>query len=276
MGYIDYMNVFNRWLEADSPTDKVIILYYGLLNTFNRRGWPVWAGIDTQRLMILARTTDKKTALRARDTLARAGFIEYKRGKRGRATEYRLLEYSGKFLPGNATENATIRATENATTNKIKTKTKKKTSLSGGGEGVGTSEGERAVWDFTIEHYGSLDVYLGMTEEIKAEAGAVAEELFSLYTNRHPTKMDVAKVYSCVRPLEGGVVLPFPEERVQLLSYAFQAANKAGKPGDWRYIEGTLGRIHRRGQTTPEEADDFDDLLAELRRNGGHGQIIAT
>ena len=82
MGYIDYMNVFNRWLEADSPTDKVIILYYGLLNTFNRRGWPVWAGIDTQRLMILARTTDKKTALRARDALVRAGFIEYKRGKR--------------------------------------------------------------------------------------------------------------------------------------------------------------------------------------------------
>lgn len=122
MTYIDYMNSFNRWLETDSPTDKVIILYYGLLNTFNRRGWPGWAGIDTQRLMILAQTTDKKTALRARDALVRAGFIEYKRGRRGKATEYRLLEYGGKSLPGNTTENATIRATENATPNKTKTK----------------------------------------------------------------------------------------------------------------------------------------------------------
>lgn len=133
------------------------------------------------------------------------------------------------------------------------------------------SEGERAVWDFTTEHYGNLDVYLSMTEEVKAEAGSVAEELFSLYTNRHPTQMDVARVYSCVRQLEGGVALPFPEERVRLLSYDFHAANEAGKPGDWRYIDGILGRIHRRGQTTSEEADDFDDMLAERRRNGRHG-----
>lgn len=110
-----------------------------------------------------------------------------------------------------------------------------------------------------------------MTEEIKAEAGAVAEELFSLYTNRQPTKMDVAKVYSCVRPLEGGVVLPFPEERVGLLSYAFQTANEAGKPGDWRYIEGILGRMYQRGLDTSEAADDFDDLWEDLRRNSGHG-----
>lgn len=125
--YIDYLNDFNQWLEADNPTDKVVVLYYGLLSTFNRRGWPRWAGVDTQRLMILARTSDKKVAFRARDALIKAGFLEYKPGKKGVATEYRLLKFGGESTTENATENATESATENATENATPNKTKTKT-----------------------------------------------------------------------------------------------------------------------------------------------------
>lgn len=130
MTYIDYLNDFNQWLEDDNPTDKAVVLYYGLLSTFNRRGWPRWAGVDTQRLMILARTSDKKVAFRARDVLVKAGFLQYKSGKKGTATEYRLLKFGGKSTTENATENATESDTEsdteNATPNKTKTKTKTK------------------------------------------------------------------------------------------------------------------------------------------------------
>lgn len=135
MTYIDYLNDFNRFLEDDNPTDKVIVLYYALLNMFNRRGWPRWAGVDTQRLMAYSRTTTKTTALRARNALADAGLIEYRPGKKGKATEYRLLKYGCKFDTENGTESDTVTATvsdtksatENATPNKTKTKTKTKT-----------------------------------------------------------------------------------------------------------------------------------------------------
>lgn len=142
MTYIDYLNLFNQWIEDDNPTDKAIILYYSLLNMFNRRGWPRWAGVDTQRLMILARTTSKPTAFRARDALASAGLIEYRSGKKGKATEYSLKKYCSKSIPQseteynteneteskndtkNRTQSETESGTENVTPNKTKTKTK--------------------------------------------------------------------------------------------------------------------------------------------------------
>ena len=116
MTYIDYLNGFNQWLEqADSPTDKAIILYYGLLNTFNRRGWPRWAGVDTQQLMMLVRVTNKPTAFRARDALVEAGLIEYKPGRKGKASEYRLLKFGNIKRTENATENVTRNVTQNVT-----------------------------------------------------------------------------------------------------------------------------------------------------------------
>ena len=124
MTYIDYLNGFNQWLEqADSPTDKAIILYYGLLNTFNRRGWPRWAGVDTQQLMMLVRVTNKPTAFRARDALVEAGLIEYKPGRKGKASEYRLLKFGNIKRTENATENVTRNVTQNVTEDVTKTVT---------------------------------------------------------------------------------------------------------------------------------------------------------
>lgn len=127
MGYIDYVNDFNRFIEDASFTDKAIVLYHALLDLFNRRRWPEWTPVDTQRLMILARSANKPTALRARDALANAGFIEYRSGKKGKATEYRLLKYrctsDTENVTGNVTESVTESVTENVTPNKTKTKT---------------------------------------------------------------------------------------------------------------------------------------------------------
>lgn len=125
---------------------------------------------------------------------------------------------------------------------------------------------------FATEHYDRLDIFLSMTEGVKAEAGAVAEKLFSIYTNRQPTQADVARVFSHSRSLvgdnDGGAI---SYNRVKLLAKAFETANFAAKPGDWRYIEGVLAKMYQRGQTTSDEADDFDDLWVDLRRNSGHG-----
>lgn len=112
MTYIEYLNAFNQWLEEDNPTDNAIILYYAFLNMFNRRGWPRWAGVDTRRLMSMVRTTSNKTAYRARDALISAGFIEYRPGKKGKASEYRLLERNTRNDTENNTENDIANDTE--------------------------------------------------------------------------------------------------------------------------------------------------------------------
>lgn len=138
-------------------------------------------------------------------------------------------------------------------------------SLPGGGEGAATSEGRRAVEDYATEHYDNLDVYLSMTVDVKAEVCKIARVIFEKYTNREPTEMEEAMVFSYVRPLEDGPMLPFPEERVKLLAHAFRQANITGKPGNWRYIIGVLANSHKRGHDTVEQAEDYDDLLGDLR-----------
>ncbi len=116
MTYIDYINRFNQWIEEAHPPDKTVILYYGLLHLFNRRGWPEWAGIDSRQLAVLVRTSNKTTAYHAREMLAEAGLIEVRTGRKGKATEYRLVE----------TANRAINRTENRTPNKKQTKTETK------------------------------------------------------------------------------------------------------------------------------------------------------
>lgn len=264
--YIEYLNGFTRWIETDSPTDKVIILYYGLLSTFNHRRWPRWTGVDTQRLMMLARTSDKKTALRARDALVRAGFIEYKRGKRGKVTEYHLLEYSGKSLPENSTENATISATQDATPNKNKTETKKKTFSSGGDGGAApapapVSEAAAAVGECLLERDIDKSLYFGMTDAVQGEAAQIAEELFSKFGWGTPGAVDISKVfdYTCHREgVRDETQITFHKERVKLLTYAFEQAAKKGEPRNWNYIDGVMRKLARRGIDTVEKAEDYD------------------
>lgn len=264
MSYIDFLNAFNDWIEEDNPTDKVVILYYGLLNTFNRRRWPEWAGVDTQRLMVLARTTDKKSALKARDALVKAGLIEYRRGKKGKATTYRLLKYGGKILPKNTTKNATENATESAPPIQEKEKDVKKDFSVGGGDRAGArEEAENEVGVYMQDR--QLDPFstFGATEEVVGEAARFADAIFKKFTRRQPTEADIASVFERIRHQEhddvaGAWKITLMPERKNLLMYAFEQAALSGKPGDWKYINGILANMHRRGITSLDAAEDYD------------------
>lgn len=124
MTYIDYLNDFNQWLESNPLPGNAQLLYFRLLNVFNRAGWPEQVQVDTLRLMLMM-DCRKDAAYRARDRLRDAGFIQYRKGKKGSPTAYFLSDKTTV----SATENATVSATENATENAthIKTKTKTKT-----------------------------------------------------------------------------------------------------------------------------------------------------
>lgn len=265
MGYIDYMNTFNRWIEEGRPSDKAIVLYYGLLNLFNQRRWPEQTAIDNPRLLSLTRTTDKGVAKRARDDLVKAGFVEYVPGVgRGRATEYRLLEKGEDYLPLKSPPEI---HPESPPPNKIKKKIK---TFSGGGEGATpVSEAAAAVGECLLERGIDKSLYFGMTDTVQREAAQIAEELFSKFGWGMPGAVDISKVfdYTCHREgVRDETQITFQKERVKLLAYAFEAAATAGKQRDWNYIDGVMRKLAQRGIDTVEKAEDYD-----YERNGGYG-----
>lgn len=130
MTYIDRLNHFNRWLESNALPGNAQLMYFKLLNVFNRAGWPESVQVDTLRLMQMLDIADKRTVYRARDKLAEAGFISFQKGSKGNPTRFTLIEY--KFPTAYGTESSTKSSTESSTKNStkngtyIKNKNKKK------------------------------------------------------------------------------------------------------------------------------------------------------
>ena len=91
MTYIDYLNEFNRWVENNHLTLPAQVLYFRMLNVFNRAGWPEWVPVDTIRLQVMTNGLSKPAAYRARDELVKAGFIQYQQGKKGAPSRYSLV-----------------------------------------------------------------------------------------------------------------------------------------------------------------------------------------
>lgn len=132
MTYIDYLNDFNQWLETNALPASSQLMYYKLLHVFNRAGWPEDVGVDNLRMMLMLDGAAKTTVIKAREKLIAAGFIDYKKGRKGVPNRYVLsLRYKNDtvYATENATENATVYATKSTTENAthIKTKTKTKT-----------------------------------------------------------------------------------------------------------------------------------------------------
>ena len=119
MTYLDYLNDFHRWLESDTLPGSSQLMYFKLLNVFNRAGWPEYVRVDNLRMMVMIGAESKRAVIRARDKLVESGFIEFQKGKKGSPSRY----YLGKGSH-NVTESVTESVTENVTHNKTEKKTK--------------------------------------------------------------------------------------------------------------------------------------------------------
>lgn len=134
MTYIERLNEFHQWLESNTLPGNAQLLYFRLLNVFNRAGWPEHVQVDTRRLTTLAEC-EKDAAYRARDRLRDAGFISYRKGKKGAPTTYFLSdktpESESETAPESesetASESETIITSESDTINATHIKTKTKT-----------------------------------------------------------------------------------------------------------------------------------------------------
>ena len=64
MTYIDYLNDFNRWLESGNLPGGSQLMYFKLLNVFNRAGWPEYVQVDMQSCVITFSTALEKSRTR--------------------------------------------------------------------------------------------------------------------------------------------------------------------------------------------------------------------
>lgn len=128
--YIDYLNQFNLWLESNALPASSQLMYFKLLNIFNRAGWPETVQVDNRKMELLLDVQSEATVIRARERLVSAGFISYKKGKKGTPNQYSLVDIYSNDCSISASESASISdsisASESASHIKTKNKTKNK------------------------------------------------------------------------------------------------------------------------------------------------------
>ena len=90
MSYIVYLNEFNRWLESNELSNTAQLLYFKLLDVFNRAGWPESVQLSLLKVMVMARLRSASAASAARDALREAGFLAFIDEDGGEAGRYFL------------------------------------------------------------------------------------------------------------------------------------------------------------------------------------------
>ena len=178
---------------------------------------------------------------------------------RDRVNRYR----SKKAASCNVTQSVTGNVTDtlcNAPT--VPNLTKPDQLFSGGGDDARARASEE-ISDFAAGRDMDPSLYFGVTPEIHAEVEAFTDAAFSRFAKRPPTENDDAQAFMALYssredPGTGNWIMTIPRDNKDLLLYAFEAASNAGKPGDWRYINGVLSKLRQRGIRTLQEAEDYD------------------
>lgn len=95
MNYLLQIVAFEKWCETNSLPPAAQLLWYKLMHVANGTGWREWFGVDNQRAMWLIRTRDEKTLIRNREKLIQSGLIRYKRGSKGKPSQYKIVTLTG-------------------------------------------------------------------------------------------------------------------------------------------------------------------------------------
>lgn len=186
---------------------------------------------------------------------------ENRRAKtRDRVKRYRDKKAAAAACDGNTPSNDHCNVTDtpsNAPT--IPDHTIPDHSFSGGGDDA-RAWAREDVEQFCQGRDLDMEAYFGTTMAIKASVIAFTCEIFNRFATRQPTQIDQVHVFRAIVEQSEGPEwsVHLSDSRKELLLYACEAAAKAGKPGDWNYIDGVLIRLHQRGIRTLEQAEDYD------------------
>ena len=91
MNYLAEIVAFERRIEVETLSGYSQLIWYRLMSLSNKSYWAEWVTVDNPRLMSLSGIKSKSTFLRARDELIDFGLIDYRRGKKGRPNQYRMI-----------------------------------------------------------------------------------------------------------------------------------------------------------------------------------------
>lgn len=193
---------------------------------------------------------------------------ENRRAKtRERVKRFRDRKNGITETPGNADGNAPCNVTEtpgNASTRPDLTipDLTRPNIFSGGGDDA-RAQAREEVSQFCMSRDLDPSIYFGMTAEIRDGVKAFTDALFAKFTTRQPTETDEAQVFQAIyesyrNVLTGSWAMQLSQDGKDLLMYAFEAAGKAGKPGDWKYINGVLEQLRYRGIRTLAQAEKYD------------------
>ena len=122
---------------------------------------------------------------------------------------------------------------------------------------------EGIVADYMGERNLDASLYLGVTDQDLNAVAAYTDAIFAKFANRSPTAADRANVFRAIRlhrrnEQDGTWTVSLPRDRIDILLYAFEQAALAGKPGNWKYINGVLERLTQRGISTLSQAEWYD------------------
>ncbi len=226
MNYLAEINAFERRMRRQPLPATAQLLWYKLMHFANRLYWPEWFSIDNDRLTEIMCACSDKTIRLARELLIKESYIEYKRGVKGRPSQYHMISLV-EMEADQRREAAGITIYE--------------------------PEGVEAY----SEDVDNIKLDFAYNEDAHSEAEKTAGELFKLYLpGRRPDAQDVARVYRAITVKEGELY-QVNRDRKELLAYAFEQASLANAM-NWNYINGILANLHRRGIKTRDQAYDYD------------------
>ena len=98
VNYLAEIIAFERWLETNYLPISSQLLWYKMMNLFNRSGWSEWVIVDNLRLMATMSMGREATLIKARDELIKAGRILYQKGRKGSPNRYKMVYFTCKSV----------------------------------------------------------------------------------------------------------------------------------------------------------------------------------
>lgn len=230
MNYLREINAFRRLMERAPLSIAAQILWYVLMDFDNRLRWAEEFSIDNDRLMQMMNVSSRHTLVNARKELMGAGALSFTPGKKGAPSTYRMLsiaEQEPVTLPPESPD------------------------------------------DFLYEVRDDITTYFGYTEALGKELQQTVEAIWKEFLpGEKPSEGDIRevfyKIYQQDRDEEGTVTMRFPEDRKEMLAYAFGIARQSRKI-NWSYINGIYTNWGRHSLHTMQQIYDHEDARQQRR-----------
>ena len=226
MNYIREINAFECRMQRQPLPITAQLLWYKLMAFANRQHWPEWFSVDNERLTELLSAASDRTVRSARAQLEDAGYIQYRKGVKGKPSHYKLNSVDEMESGGDAT--ALEEPSESAIPEDFKD---------------------------------DITRYYGYTEQFHLEIKRITQELFEAYLpSQRPTQQYELTVFHFVTSSTGNgeQEMVVDKDKRDLLAYAFDAAQRAGAV-NWNYIKGVLRNLQGWGLKNLNEVYDHED-----------------